>query len=229
VRDYANNVELRSLIALHSLPSLRYDYPDGWMAPADLAAIYNVARGTLGAVLEIGPWLGRSTCAICAGLRDSAVKPIPFFDVIDFGITGPDEWQELFGVPFDPTMANGVAARAIYHPGGTNAVLVNNLKRNELLKFTTSIIRGNFLQMPTSRKYDFVFCDTAHDETEAALYLPKISSVVNPGAWLIFDDVIREDLAEYICSHFNLDSALMTSHVAQYGKLLVFSTRASTT
>ncbi len=225
VRDYANCNELRSLITRHSLPSLRYDYPDGWMAPADLEAIYNIARETRGAILEIGPWLGRSTSAICAGLRNSTANPIPFFDVIDFGITGPEEWQELFGAPFDPTMADGVVARAIYHPGGSNAVLVNNLKRNDLLKFTTAIIRGNFLQMPTSRKYDFIFCDTTHDEKEAALYLPKISSVLNPGARLIFDDVIRENFADYICSHFNVDSALMTSQVTQYCKLLVIATK----
>lgn len=105
-------------------------YPDGWMSPVDLRVIYNAARNTTGDVLEVGPWLGRSSTAISLGLRDRQHvdgKPAVLYDIIDFGITGPEEWKERFGSEFDINYNNGIVAAGILHPGGSNAVLVNNL------------------------------------------------------------------------------------------------------
>src|SRR4051794_8253604 len=65
--------------------------PAGWMSDLDLQVPYNVALHAKPPFLEIGAWIGRSTSAICAGIRDSG-KP-KNFDLIDFGICGVEEYK----------------------------------------------------------------------------------------------------------------------------------------
>lgn len=209
---------------MRSLPSLRYGYPDGWMNALELRTLYNLAFSLQGPFLEVGPWLGRSTSAICAGIRDAAKPERTIFDIVDFGHTSPAEWLRDFGRPFDPDLAGGVAADAIYHPGGSIAVLVNNLKRNGLLEFATTIIRGNFLDMPIERRYRFIFCDTTHDEREVDLYLPKLARLAAPGAVLVFDDVISEKFAAQICAHLRVQKYYMLHNFDRYAKLLLVLT-----
>lgn len=193
------------------------------MSTADLTALYNLARWRAGPSLEIGPWLGRSTSAICLGRRDAGVTPLPPYDIVDFGITSATEWKTMLGQEFDPAIGQGSAIYAIHHPGGTNAILVNNLLRNGLLSFTTTITRGNFLDLPFTRRYEFVFCDTTHDEWEAVLYLREIAKRAAPNAPVIFDDVVSDDFAEFFCKYFDVGSRLMTCKEAEYSKLLVIS------
>ncbi len=88
----------------------------------------------------------------------------------------------MLGLDFGPQFSRRVVVDAIYHPGGSLAVLIANLRRNNLLEFTTTITRGNMLDMPFSRRYGMIFCDTTHDEREVRLYLPRIAELVAPGA-----------------------------------------------
>lgn len=120
-------------------------FPSGWMNMFDLKILYNVASVCSSPYLEIGPWIGRSTTAICAGIRDSTLKD-KIFDILDFGICGIDEWKTRFGyVPdFDlPDHIKGRLKESITAPGGTLAVLIANLQLGGLLQYTTSITRGN--------------------------------------------------------------------------------------
>ena len=108
------------------LPDTPKGYPNGWMSPNDLALLYNAAYLSTGHVLEVGPWLGRSTTALAMGLRDrqaDGAKPVSF-DTIDFGITSAGEWKEKFGEELDLGKQNGRVADAVYHPGGTVALCV---------------------------------------------------------------------------------------------------------
>jgi predicted O-methyltransferase YrrM len=181
------------------LPGLPHGYPAGWMIDAELLMLYKLARVSAGPILEVGPWLGRSTSAICAGVRDNPAAPA--FDTIDFGITSAEEWESMLGVQFSLQLGTHPVADVVYHPGGTLAVLIANLRRNGLLGHTTSIIRGNFLNLPLARRYAMLFCDTTHDEREARLYMPKIAELLLPGAVLVFDDVFEGGFADLICSY----------------------------
>ena len=194
------------------LPLLPIGFPNGWMSATDLRLLYNVARNVSGPVLEIGPWLGRSTSAIAAGLRDRqdlGADPV-CFDTIDFGITSAQEWTEKFGEKFSLTKDKGRVAEAVYHPGGTLAVLIRNIKDNGLLPYVTNIIRGDFIQCPIKRSCNMIFCDATHDDDEINRHLPYISELAGPGCTLVFDDVITEQRAELICDFLNTKRYFMT-------------------
>lgn len=202
------------------------------MSAKDLTVLYNAGQDAKGDVLEVGPWLGRSTTAITAGLcRREAEGHTPIkYDTIDFGITSADEWVERFDEPFRVAKDKGRVAEAVYHPGGTIAVLIQNLKSNGLLKYVTNVIRGDFLDSPISRKYALIFCDATHDDTEIHRHLPKLAELAAPGCVLIFDDVITEERADLICSYLNVSDRFMTRTVypdrKARCKLLVVETKA---
>lgn len=195
------------------LPDAPRGYPNGWMSPNDLTLLYNAAFITKGPVLEVGPWLGRSTTALALGLRDrqkNGAAPISF-DTIDFGITSAQEWREKFGEELNFDKQKGRVADAVYHPGGSIAVLIQNMKDNRLLPFVSNFIRGDFIDCPITRKYGLIFCDTTHDDAEIERTLPTLSKMAGKGCTLVFDDVITEQRAELICSYLKTKRYFMTA------------------
>lgn len=73
-----------------------------------------------------------------------------------------------------------MVARAIFHPGGTIAILIDNLRRHGVLEYVTTAMRGDVAKAPLRASYGFVFCDTLHDEREIDLYLPIINHILAP-------------------------------------------------
>lgn len=209
------------------IPSLPMGYPNGWMSAKDLTILYNAASMANGDVLEVGPWLGRSSSAIAAGLqaREAAGSAALKYDIIDFGITSAQEWQDRFNHPLRFDKDQGRVAEAVLHPGGTIAVLIQNLKANGLLKSVTNIIRGDFLECPISRSYGMIFCDATHDVAEIDRHLPKIAELAAPGATLVFDDIVTEEAADHVCSYLKVENRFLTRHVfpnrSQRCKLMV--------
>ena len=202
----------------HPLPELPRGFPNGWMSPKDLMTLYNVARRTPGPVLEVGPWLGRSSSAIALGLRDrvalDGAAPVTY-DLIDFGITSAEEWRARFNQPLHFDKDKGRVLSAVYHPGGTIAVLIKNLNENDLLPHVTNVIRGDFLECPIARRYGMIFCDATHDEAEIRRHLPKIAELAAPGGLLVFDDIVTEDHADMVCGYLDVAGRVMTR--ALYG------------
>lgn len=195
------------------LPHLPYGFPNGWMSAKDLTVLHNAALRTHGPVLEIGPWLGRSSSAIASGLRlrvENTETPPVAYDMIDFGITSAEEWTDRFNERFRVDKDKGRVASAVYHPGGTIAVLIKNLKDNDLLKYVTNVIRGDFLDCPIERRYGMIFCDATHDDAEIHRHLPKIAKLAAPGSILVFDDIITEDRADLVRSYLDVKGSFMT-------------------
>lgn len=196
----------------HPLPRLPFGFPNGWMSATDLRVLYNAALGARGDVLEVGPWLGRSTTALAAGLRDRAQggSPSVCFDTIDFGITSAAEWQARFGQPLSTTKDKGRAIEAVCHPGGTIAVLISNLKTNELLQEVTNIVRGDLMTCPIARDYSLIFCDAVHDEAESRRHLPRLAELARPGAVFVLDDVVTRQHAELVADIVGARRFIMT-------------------
>lgn len=208
----ANETQFRDAYYQHDLPELPNGFPNGWMRPADLKLLYNAGRMASGPVLEVGPWLGRSTSALALGLRDraeSGIDPVAF-DTLDLGITGAAEWQDRFGEPFDLDKDKGRVADAVYHPGGTIAVLIRNLRDNGLLGHMTNIIRGDLITCPIQRDYGLIFCDATHSDEEIHRHLPRLAELAGPGCTLIFDDVVTKDRADLVCSFLNTNRMFMS-------------------
>ena len=226
--DAENQAKLDAYLTydLPRAPALAH-YPNGWMSPFDLQVIYNAARKTKGDILEIGPWLGRSSTAISLGVADRIShdgKDAVQYDLIDFGITGPDEWKSRFGTEFDFSYDKGRVARAILHPGGSNAVLIENLRRLDLLKYSNAIIRGDLIHTPIQKKYQMVFCDALHTAEEIARTMPKLAKLLAKGSTLVADDVVTEGMAEQICSYLDVRDYFFsrTSDVRRRRKICVF-------
>ena len=165
-----------------------------------------------------------------AGLRDrsdAGAEPV-LFDCIDFGITSSEEWQMRFHERLDPRKDKGRAIAAVYHPGGTIAVLIDNLKKNHLLEQMNAIVRGDLVTCPLARKYSLIFCDATHDENEMRRHMPGIAERATAGATLIFDDVVTEEQAEMICDYVEPKRRLLTRQVdapnGRLGKLFVVET-----
>lgn len=215
-----------ALDRLDPLPALPHRYPDGWMRPIELRILYTLARRTAGPVLEVGSWIGRSSSAIAAGLRDGERQPAPVFDIVDFGPCSAAEWQERFGQPLRLDMAGGSVASAVFHPGGSIAVLIDNLRRNDLLGQVASIVRGDLIEAPLGRRYGMIFCDAVHGATEAARTMPRIVELAADEALLIFDDVTTEAYADVICAYLKPVRRFLLSAKDRHGKLLVVEHRA---
>jgi hypothetical protein len=170
--------------------------PEGWTAPIELQILYAIALRAEGPILEVGPWLGRSTAAIAAGIRDSGSAKI--FDTIDFGLTSIPEWREKLNDDFSRSIDSDTIVRSIHAPGGTVALLLENLRKLDLLGYVTSVIKGDFTEVPIRDRYGVIFCDTLHDENEVRKYCPKFNELLMPGGWLICDDVMTPKLGEIV-------------------------------
>lgn len=212
------------------LPNLPQGYPNGWMSATDLRLLYSTALRTNGDVLEVGPWLGRSSSAIAAGLRDrqeAGGAPVRY-DTIDYGITSVEEWQARFNERLDPGKDKGRAIEAVYHPGGTIAVLISNLKGNGLLPYVTNVIRGDFHDCPIQRKYQMIFCDATHDDGEIHRNVPRLAELGAEGCTYVFDDVITAERAKLVCSYLEPKQYFMTRRLfpkpGKRCKLLVVET-----
>jgi len=197
--------DLKSLLldTLQPLPVSLTEFPTGWTSAWELTLLYNFARYAPGTVriLEIGPWLGRSTTAICLGLRDRRDQETAVFDVVDFGITSGTEWEALLKVSFLDFAGQDQVCRGIYTQGGSLAVLIENLRRLGLLNHITSLIRGNCLQVPLRDAYDVIFCDTLHDSREIELYGRLLCDKLTPGGLLVCDDVIDATLGDVLARY----------------------------
>jgi len=230
--DTRENLAKLSAFIERELPETPHilTYPDGWMSPMDLRVIYNAARNTTGDVLEVGPWLGRSSTGIACGLRDRQIedgKAPVLYDIIDFGITSPTEWKERFGSEFDMNYSNGIVAAGILHPGGSNSVLVNNLKRLDLLRYTNTIMRGDLITSPIEKKYSMVFCDALHPPEQIDRTMPKLKTLLAPGCTLVADDVVTEELAERVASYIDVEDYFFsrTAKAVKRRKVCVFTVK----
>lgn len=195
-------------------------YPNGWMSATDLRVLYNCAYRTQGPILEVGPWLGRSTTAITAALRDREKTGIDrtFFDTVDYGITSAEEWYSRFNETLSVGKDKGRVMDAVYHPGGTLAVLIKNLKENGLLPYMTNIVWGNFLECPLQRKYSMIFCDATHDDQEVHDNVPALAKVAAKNCVYVFDDVVSQQRVDLIFKYIKPKRHFMTRSVFENPK-----------
>lgn len=202
IEDFFANGEI-DLSCLENLPLDAETLPQGWMTPLELTLLYNVARFGKGDFLEIGTWIGRSSIAIAAGIRDAKDQDRKL-DLNDYGFTSLDDASAALRVPV--TYFTESDARPILSPGGSIAALMENLRVRGLLNKVTSVIRGNALHVPLRLEYGVVFCDATHSVQEINDVGPVLARVLKPGSWLVCDDIHnREDLVEALQTHVKFD------------------------
>jgi Methyltransferase domain len=145
----------------------------GWFSIVEGELLYLLSTMCTGPILEIGHCMGRSTSAICEGIRDSG-RTVEF-DSYDLGFRSPDEFIAFytklyqrgnFDVP--PEVNDLVYSRK----ATTSEIARENLTRFGLNSYVR-LISGDFSQ-DRPKAYDLIFCDALHDAVEIQQNLPSV-------------------------------------------------------
>jgi predicted O-methyltransferase YrrM len=201
-------------LGYRALPFHLGDLPEGWFSPNQVNVLYQLALATPGPILEIGPWVGRSTSVIARALRERGGR-IPFHTV-DYGIASEEEWQALFGSSVRAKKDPDRYLRHINQPGGTIASLERNLDAQGL-RDLVEIHRGDFHRVAPAGPFALIFCDATHSRQEIDDNIPALLRKLAPGGVLACDDITPELeahlLARFAFRWHHLDSLLFYAEV----------------
>lgn len=167
------------------LPFLLGWLPYGFLPPSHVNILYQLALQA-SSVLEVGSWVGRSTCVIGAALRNRN-GPIPFHTT-DFFIENDDDWQRRFGVALSSKPNAEVYRQYMRQPGGPRGVLESHLRARELHHLVT-VHAGDFREMHFGRRFGLIFCDATHDDLEIETNVPCLLPLLEPGGILACHDI----------------------------------------
>jgi len=197
------------------------------MTPLELQVLYNLGKHASGDFLEIGTWIGRSTTAITLGRRDATTK-VGRFDAVDFGFVSLTEFCEALHVGMEYASTEEIA-RPVLTMGGTTAHLLENLRKRGLLKYLTSAIRGNSVDVPLRDSYGVIFCDATHSEFEIDVTGPVLARVAKPGTWLMCDDIHgHEHLVTSLKKYVQFDSLTLLAEIDLANKAAIGRVKSTT-
>lgn len=209
--------------SLEALPFAMESLPAGWLAKLEGQILYSAAkRLAADGILEIGSWVGRSSCAIAHGVRDSQAANTRF-DIVDYGIAGVREWQRRFGLLQPNHKDTPVFLAAISSPGGIGGLLKQNLVNRELEQFVDLIVLGDILKYETRLRYGFVFCDATHGLKETQQNIPIVRPFLREEFVLICDDVIDREHLGLIAEIVQADACYITHDVDPHTKFGIFT------
>lgn len=159
--------------------------PEGWFSKGQINILYQLALATPGPILEVGPWIGRSTAVICHALCQRS-EPVEFHTV-DYGIASEQEWKELFGSELCKKPNADQYLPHINQPGGSLTSLKRNLDERGFGDMA-EIHRGDFHQVSPEGPFSLIFCDATHNIAEIDKNVPALLSKLKPGGILACDD-----------------------------------------
>ncbi|MFZ4431579.1 MAG: class I SAM-dependent methyltransferase [Microthrixaceae bacterium] len=182
---------------------------DGWLTGDEEAALYTLGRLAPGPVLEVGPWLGRSTVCIARGIQDSGTtKPFttceldptaanwvwdgevwqfyPDPDQAPLGASPKEEWQWMEAV--------------VSSPGGVIGKLHANLARAGVASLV-AVVAGDFHTAALNGPYGFIFADVMHTPDEIHRNAPRFAELAARNTLLACHDSTPEN-REALGDHF---------------------------
>lgn len=212
---------------LDPLPEDQAFFPTGWMTPLELKVLYNASKYGRGDFLEIGTWIGKSSTAIALGRRDAGDWRTRKYDAVDFGFVSLSDFCSTLAVGMEYAGRDEIA-RPVLTPGGTMAVLMENLRSRGLLDTVTSVIRGNAADVPVRESYGVVFCDATHNEAEIAVVGPMLSHALRPGSWLMCDDIHEhQHLVDALGKYVTFDFFHLLAHSDPQSKAAIGRVKAT--
>jgi hypothetical protein len=167
----------------------------GWFSVEEAETLYMLAAtSSARRFLEVGFFLGRSTSAICEGIRDAGT--VIEFNSYDLGFTSQDEvvdhYERLFDTrPFQPSP---LYRELVFSQQKTVSELARiNLGQFGLDRFV-NLITGDFALLDRTQ-YGFIFCDALHDHGEIVQILPGIVAASSDDCVWAFHDMTPENVA----------------------------------
>jgi predicted O-methyltransferase YrrM len=198
--------------------------PGGWLSSFDASVLFTAARRMVpgSTILEVGSWIGRSSCAIAYGLQEGAGSSVRY-DIIDYGIAGAEEWSSRFGSNIFHERDAEHFCEVVMFPGGTGALLKKNLVDRRLNKFVNLIVLGDVKNWNSMELYDFVFCDATHGPEEIKKNIPVLHKYLKDDYILICDDIVTTDDAELVAELTGATRYYLTSESESYCKMGIFT------
>ena len=173
----------------------------GWFSQKEAELLYLLGFMSRGRVLEIGHFLGRSTSAICQGIRDSG-RSVEF-NSYDIGIASEEELLAFYTKLYNDLEWKDYP-RDIYNEWVyAKKASVTELAKANLAKYNldkhVNLHKGDFSELDHTR-YDLIFCDAMHDAHEIKHNLPLLLGVSQSICTLAFHDMIPAAIESVLAS-----------------------------
>jgi hypothetical protein len=170
----------------------------GWLSPREKQLLYAFGRWLPGPFLEVGPWVGKSTCCIASGIRDSGQRKQFISAELNPSVANfrPVENGIGFFYPADSTENMGTCTvrefedeikPVITSPGRVIGELKRNLSRLRLDQFV-EIREGSFAGVD-EKGFRFLFVDSMHTPEEIERNAPYVKRHLRPGVVLACHDL----------------------------------------
>jgi hypothetical protein len=173
----------------------------GWFSVREAEALYFLAATAQASrFLEVGHFLGRSTSAICEGIRDAGAAVE--FNSYDLGFRNSDDFVAHYKRVHNTTSTQVPEEfeELVFAEGKTTTEIArSHLGRFGLTNFV-KLISGDFTKLDSSR-YGFIFCDALHDEGEIRANLPCVIQASNPGCVWAFHDMTPDNIEIVMSYH----------------------------
>lgn len=183
--------------------------PYGWLSHTESMVLYNMALVSKGPILEIGSFIGRSTCTIAAGVRDNPLRPI--YDVFDLGLP----WT----FPETDTAVPADVRELARQVGGVPHLLMDGIARRGLSPFINSLMFCDFKNVANARIYSAAFCDACHSKAEIDANVPSMMNLIDKESYLIvFDDLWSMEACDYVSRMIAADKSVCLGGQADNGK-----------
>jgi hypothetical protein len=170
----------------------------GWFSVEEAEALYILAATTSARrILEVGHFLGRSTSAICEGIRDAGIAIE--FNSYDLGFTSADEFVAHYRRVYDTAsfQVPRECDELVFSKKKTTSEIAKvHLGRFDLDRFV-KLISGDFTVLDRTQ-YGFIFCDAMHDHGEIALNLPHVVGASNDDCVWAFHDMTSSNVADVL-------------------------------
>jgi hypothetical protein len=171
----------------------------GWFTEEEAETLYILAATTSAKrILEVGHFLGRSTSAICEGIRDAGSAPE--FNSYDLGLTSTEElaahYKRVYK-SYAPSQIPSEYDQLVFSQKTTTSEVARmHLRRYDLDKYV-KLISGDFTVLDRT-EYGFIFCDAMHNHEEIALNLPFVLSASSDDCVWAFHDMTPSNVADVL-------------------------------
>ena len=178
----------------------------GWLKPIEQQALHGLSALLEGPILEVGSWIGRSTCCLARGLllrrhraqndQVTSVELNP--DESFFRKNGEDEVE--FWCPGDTEMRGkttteiyeAIVRPAISFPGGIVGKLKETLIEHKV-DHLVRIVTGDVTDVLPVESYGLIFSDISHTPFEIGIMVKALEPVLRPGVILACHDTTPQN------------------------------------
>ena len=170
----------------------------GWLSPREKQLLYSFGRWLKGPFFEVGPWVGKSTCCIASGIRDSGERKRFVSAELNPSLANfrPVESGIGFFYPADSTTNMGTCTLrefedeirpVITRPGRVIGELKRNLSRFQLADLV-DVREGSFAEVEDNG-FRFLFVDSMHTPEEIERNAPYLKRHLRPGVVMACHDL----------------------------------------